>query len=102
MNIQEIILKAAESNHPIAAALHHGEETKVTAIAFKSGTFLKAHTSPVAAKLLVISGEVRYKSMDQESVLKAYAEHPIPPGIEHEVFAETDSLCLLIQIQNNY
>lgn len=102
MNIQEIIIKSAESDHPIAAALHHGAETKVTAIAFKSGTILKAHTSPVTAKLLVLSGQVRYKSMDQDSILKAYAEHPIPAGIQHEVIAEADSVCLLIQIQSNH
>ena len=58
---------------------------------------LKKNKAHVPTKLVVIKGEVIYKSEKKEQYLYCYDEFEIPVNELHAVFAKEDSFCMLIQ-----
>jgi quercetin dioxygenase-like cupin family protein len=97
MILKELILKLESSEHPLAKAIHKGENFKVLAIAFKKGMVLKEHKTSFTAKLTVLQGKVIYKVGTITKELNQYDDTDIPVGIIHSVEASSDALCLLTQ-----
>lgn len=66
---------------------------------FKIGMILKEHSTPIPAKLTVISGKVNYKETDRNIVLNRYDDLDIPMNVTHSVEALEDAICILIQAE---
>jgi quercetin dioxygenase-like cupin family protein len=58
---------------------------------------LAKHKTQVPARLVVLEGEVKYMQDNEINSLQKYDSQDIPPEVMHEVFAEKDSLCMLIK-----
>jgi len=97
VTIKKILKELETSHHPVAKALHKGDNFKVLVIGFRSGMKLKDHQAPMPSKLTVISGKVIYKKHEKETELQKFDEVEIPVNIIHSVEATKDSICLLTQ-----
>ena len=97
MIIKEVLHELELKNHPVAKALYKKEGFKILVLAFKKDMVLKEHKAYVPTKLVVIKGEVIYKSEITEQYLHCYDEFEIPVNELHAVVAKEDSLCMLIQ-----
>ena len=97
MIIKDTLAELELKNHPVAKALYKKEGFKVLVLAFKKDMLLKEHKANVPTKLVVINGEVIYKSETSEQQLNCYDEFEIPVNELHAVLAQEDSLCMLIQ-----
>ncbi len=97
MIINDILAELEIKDHPVAKALYKKEGFKVLVLAFKKDMLLKEHKAHVPTKLVVIKGEVIYKSKTAEQHLYCYDEFEIPVSELHAVHAKEDSLCMLIQ-----
>ena len=101
MILNEIVQQLQASSHPVAKSLHHGENCKVLCIGFKKGMLMKEHKTNLPATLYVFEGEVVYKEGEKIQVLKKNEEVKIPVEKPHSVEALENSLCLLIQADEN-
>ena len=98
MIIKDILAQLEQAqNGPVIKVLEKGEHFKVIILAFKKGMELKAHCTPIPARLVVINGEVNYLETDRSLILTKFDDLPIPVNVQHSVKALEDSLCLLIQ-----
>ena len=97
MIIKDVLEELELKNHSVAKALYKKEDFKILVLAFKKDMLLKAHKAYVPTKLVVIKGEVVYKSEQTEQFLSCYDEFEIPMNEIHSVHAKENSLCLLIQ-----
>lgn len=97
MIITDVLDELEIKDHPVAKALYKKEGFKVLVLAFKKDMLLKEHKAHVPTKLVVIKGEVIYKSETTEQSLSCYDEFEIPVNEQHAVLAKEDSLCMLIQ-----
>lgn len=98
MIIKEILAQLEQTqNGPVVKVLEKGEQFKVIVLAFKKGMELKAHHTPIPARLLVMEGEVDYREMERSVILTRFEDLSIPVNIQHSVKALEDSVCLLIQ-----
>lgn len=95
--IASILTALETSSHPVARALHKGENFKVLMIGFKKGMILQDHKAHITSKLTVLYGSVTYKEEEREIILAQYEEVEIPVEITHCVEALEDSLCVLTQ-----
>ncbi len=97
-----MVIKAAleeleNSKHPIAKIMHNNSGCKMLTIVFKKGMVLKEHKTNTSATLVVVEGEVEYRTDKESITLKKYNQTGITVGLLHEVEAKEDSVCLLIQ-----
>ncbi|MFN0175966.1 MAG: cupin domain-containing protein [Saprospiraceae bacterium] len=92
-------LLASDKAGPVFRPLFKAQNGRLTAIHLRKGEVIKEHKSPVPAMLLVLEGVVVYKQLVDgvEHQLSASEYTEIPPGITHQVTAETDAYCILIQ-----
>lgn len=97
MSLIEIKGTLKTSSHPVARALHKGEDFKVIALGMKKGMTLKEHKTHVPTKLFVLEGSVIYREEDKIESLLQYNEINIPVNVAHSVEAVSDCLCLLTQ-----
>jgi len=97
MELKDIFEKLSSANSPVSGTFHHDGRTKVIFIGFRKDMVLKKHVSKVSAKLLVLEGEVVYIQDGIKTTLKKYEQKEIVAEIFHEVYANQDSLCLLVQ-----
>ncbi len=97
MIIKDVLNELEIKEHPVAKALYKKEGFKVLVLAFKKDMILKEHKANVPTKLVVIMGEVMYKSETTRQCLNCYDEFEIPVNETHAVVAREDSLCMLIQ-----
>ena len=97
MHIKQIKEDLETKDHPVARAIHKGENFKVIALGFKKGMILKEHKAHLPTKLTVLEGSVIYIQDENKTVLNQYDEHEIPVEKTHAVEATSDSLCLLTQ-----
>jgi len=97
MIIKATLAEMETKEHPVAKALYKKEGFKVLVLAFKKDMVLKEHKANVPTKLVVIKGEVTYKSDTTEQLLHCFDEFEIPVNELHAVVAKEDSLCMLIQ-----
>jgi quercetin dioxygenase-like cupin family protein len=97
MTLSELL--ASEQPGPVLRPLFKAQNGRLTAIHLRKGEVIKAHKSPVPAMLLVLDGSVLYEQPGEQITrpLGALAYTDIPPDIIHQVTAETDAYCLLIQ-----
>jgi len=95
--IQEIQEKLKTSTNPVARLYYKTDSSKTMFIGFIKGMTLEKHKTHVPARLMVLTGNVTYNQGDESTNLHPYEHKDIPVDIEHEVYAEEDSLCLLIQ-----
>lgn len=95
--IQEILHQLEHSDHPVAKSMTHKDHFRVLAIGFKKGMALKDHRANEPTTLLVLQGELVYREAGNDTVLQAFDEFPISPGVMHAVLANDNSICLLIQ-----
>jgi quercetin dioxygenase-like cupin family protein len=97
MIIKDIFQQLESSDHPVAKAIHKGENFKVLALVFKKGMILKEHKTSLTAKLTILQGSVIYKQGEILKALEQYDETDIPAGAIHSVECTNDALCLLTQ-----
>lgn len=98
MIIKEMLAQLDElQKGPVIKVLEKGEQFKVIVLAFKKGMELKAHQTPIPARLLVMDGVVSYREESRTLVLEKYDDLSIPILVQHSVLAIEDSTCLLIQ-----
>lgn len=96
--IKEMLAELAEqTTGPVSRVLERGENFKIIVLAFSPGMILKAHKTPVPAKLIVVHGQVNYRQGDQVTLLEKFDEMPIPVDLLHSVEAIEESVCFLIQ-----
>ena len=97
MIIKDVLAELQIKDHPVAKALYKKVGFKVLVLAFKKDMLLKEHKANVPTKLVVLNGEVMYKSATSQQHLNCYDEFEIPVNELHEVLAKEDALCMLIQ-----
>jgi len=92
-------LLLSEKAGPVFRPLFKAQNGRLTAIRLLKGEVIKEHKSPVPAMLLVLEGTVVYKQLVDglEHALSAKEYTEIPPDVIHQVTAETDAYCILIQ-----
>ncbi|GAA0878074.1 hypothetical protein GCM10009119_10420 [Algoriphagus jejuensis] len=95
--ITEIFASLPTSTHPVARALHKGDNFKVLLVGFKAGMVFRDHKAHIPSKLTVLQGSVVYKEGDKVVELAQYEEVDIPVEITHSVEALEESLCILSQ-----
>ncbi|MFB6454198.1 hypothetical protein ACE38W_02920 [Chitinophaga sp. Hz27] len=95
--LQQMMEQLEQAAHPMAKALYKGQGTKVLALAFKKGMRLKDHKAHEPTTLYVLSGSVMYEQGDEKKALTQYEQTSIPVEVVHAVVATEDSLCLLVQ-----
>lgn len=97
MKLSELL--TSEKAGPVFRPLFKAQNGRLTAIRLLKDEVIKEHKSPVPAMLLVLEGLVVYKELVDgvEHRLAATEYTEIPPDIMHQVTAETDAYCILIQ-----
>ena len=84
----------------LSQTLQNDERTKIVLFGFAPGEELSAHTAPVPATLMFLSGEASLKlgSDDREAAAGTFVY--MPPGLEHGIKAKTAVAMLLTMIKN--
>ncbi len=97
MKLSELL--ASEKAGPVFRPLFKAQNGRLTAIHLLKGEVIKEHKSPVPAMLLVVEGVVVYKQLVDgvEHRLGASVYTEIPPDTTHQVTAEMDAYCILVQ-----
>lgn len=97
MTLSEL-LKSDQAG-PVFRPLFRAQNGRLTAIRLRRGEVIKEHKSPVPAMLLVLEGTVVYNQLadGSEHRLGSLEYLEIPPDATHQVTAETDAYCILIQ-----
>lgn len=92
-------LLESDKTGPIFRPLFKAQNGRLTAIRLRKGEIIKEHKSPVPAMLLVLEGAVLYEQPGEKIThpLGALEYTDIPPDTIHQVTAETDAYCILIQ-----
>lgn len=97
MKLSELL--ATEKAGPVLRPLFKAQNGRLTAIRLLKGEVIKEHKSPVPAMLLVLEGTVLYEqpgdNISKRIGALEYTE--IPPDTIHQVVAELDAYCILIQ-----
>lgn len=97
MILKDVITQTENADQPVVKRLQEGKDFHVLAIGLKEKVVLKEHKTDIPAKLVVIKGEVVYKTSEDEVRLGLYDEHVIQVGQLHSVEALEDSLFLVIK-----
>lgn len=97
MIIQEIQEKLMSAAKPVARLYYKSGDVKTIFIGFKKDMVLDQHKTHQPARLMVITGKVRYVQAGETTPLNKYEYKDIPVDIMHEVHADEDSLCILVQ-----
>lgn len=92
-------LLESDQTGPIFRPLFKAQNGRLTAIHLRKGEVIKEHKSPVPAMLLVLEGAVLYEQPSEKIThpLGALEYTDIPPDTIHQVTAETDAYCILVQ-----
>ena len=97
MTLPELL--TSEKTGPVLRPLFKAENSRLTAIHLLKDYVIHEHKSPVPAMLLVLEGTVLYEQPGDgiSHRLEALGYTNIPPETIHQVSAETDAYCVLIQ-----
>jgi len=92
-------LLESEQAGPVFRPLFKAQNGRLIAIRLRKGELIQEHKSPVPALFLVLEGAVLYEQPGESIVrrLGALEYTDIPPDTVHQVSAETDAYCLLVQ-----
>ena len=94
--MKELLDKLEQADKVVTTILQKGENFKVLALAFREGMVFPKHQTKLAAKLIVLEGNVLYEEENKAIELKQYDEYAIPINVPHWVTARQRSLCLVI------
>ncbi len=97
MILKDVLAKIETADKPVVKRLQEGKNFHVLAIGLKEKVVLEEHKSNVPAKVVVIKGQVIFKTSGLEITLGLYDEHVINVGELHSVEALKDSLFLVIK-----
>ncbi|MGB7786781.1 MAG: hypothetical protein WBL27_11825 [Salinimicrobium sp.] len=97
MILKEVIAQTETAEKPVVKRLQEGKDFHILAIGLKENVVLKEHKTDIPAKLVVIKGQVVFKTDEAETTLGLYDEHVIQVGQLHAVEALKDSLFLVIK-----
>lgn len=97
MILKDIITQTETAEKPVVKRLQEGKDFHVLAIGLKEKVVLKEHKTDIPAKLVVIKGQVIFKTATSETTLGLYDELEITVGEMHSVEALKDSLFLVIK-----
>ena len=97
MKLSELL--TSEQAGPVFRPLFKAQNGRLTAIRLRKGEVIKEHKSPVPAMLIVLEGVVLYKQLVDgvEHRLSESEYTEIPPDTIHQVTAEMDAYCILVQ-----
>ena len=97
MTIPELL--ASDQAGPVFRPLFKAQNGRLTVIHLRKGEVIKEHKSPVPAMLLVLEGAVFYDQPGEKITrpLGPLEYTDIPPDTIHQVTAETDAYCILVQ-----
>ncbi len=95
--LKDVYVHLEKATHPVAKALHKGENFRTLVIGFKKGMVMKEHKVVATTKFTVFSGTILYYEKDKTIQLDALDEINIPIDVIHSVEAAEDALCLLTQ-----
>lgn len=92
-------LLVSDKAGPVFRPLFKAQNGRLTAIHLLKGEIIKEHKSPVPAMLLVLEGSVLYEQPGEKITrpLAALEYTDIPPNTIHQITAETDAYCILVQ-----
>lgn len=97
MILKDVLAQTENAEKPVVKRLQEGKDFHVLAIGLKETVVLKEHKTDVPAKLVLIKGQVVFKTAEAEVTLGLYDEHVINVGELHSVEALKDSLFLVIK-----
>jgi len=95
MTIKEIIFEIENSNKPITTILSKGTSSKLIAVGLAKGVIMKKHKAPGHTRMIVLKGQIEYKTQHTAFKLSAFDEHQIPLEEIHSVKGNEDSVFLL-------
>ena len=97
MKLSELL--TSEQAGPVFRPLFKAQNGRLTAIRLLKSEVIKEHKSPVPAMLLVLEGTVVYVQLEDgvERRLNTSEFTEIPPDTFHQVTAEKDAICILVQ-----
>jgi quercetin dioxygenase-like cupin family protein len=96
MTLSELKEKLQNSTKPIATTIMKSDNTRLIAIGLNSGVTLEKHIAPGRTKLVVIQGQIKYRTENETLTLDQYQTHDIPLKEVHHVTADTPSIFLLL------
>ena len=83
----------------VVAGAGTGDRAVVLAVDMPPGVHVDAHTHETEEQInVVVSGKVRFRVGDEETVLGAGGVLLTPRGIEHELWNDTEEFAQLIEI----
>lgn len=97
MIIESIIQKGRDTAKSQASSIFHGRHCKCTIIHLPKSTILPSHISATQALLVVMSGSVVFTTENKSFVLNSLSDILIEPNLLHDLKANEDSTCILIQ-----
>lgn len=77
--------------------LESGTASKVVSLAIPAGQELPEHTTPTPALLVLVEGEVRFVTADEDLTLTPGRVVHIPTAVPHRVVAVRDSQLILVK-----
>ncbi len=82
-------------NGILSRTLYSDDHVKVLVFGFAEGQELSAHTAPMAASILIVSGEATLTLGDDVVAAKAGTYVHMPPQLVHGIFAITPVVMML-------
>lgn len=94
--INEIADALSKSDIPIIKQVYDKGGNKLLAIGLRSGVLFPEHLAPSQAKLMVIQGEIDFKTATDTYRFERFDSFDIPMDVKHSVLGVFDSIFLLL------
>jgi len=95
MTIKEIQEQIKTATKPVVSLLTKGTQSKLIAIGLGKGVELKKHKAPGPTRIIMLQGELEYKTTDKIVSLAAMDEYQIPLEEIHSVKGKEAAVFLL-------
>jgi len=95
MSIKEIIEKLKTEDRPVISVLAKGSQSKLIAVGLGKNVQLKEHKAPGPTIMVILMGQVEYKTSKYSKTLSVTDEFQIPMEEVHAVAGIEDSVFLL-------
>ena len=93
--LNEIAAALTTSVKPIIKQIYNQEGQKMLAIGLKKGVVFPEHLAPSRAKLMVIQGEVNYRTATDTFRFQSFDSYEIPMEVKHSVVGIEDAIFLI-------
>lgn len=94
--LNKISQALSTSEKPIIKQIYNQEGEKMLAIGLKTGVVFPEHLAPSRAKLMVIQGEVDYRTAVDTFRFQSFDTYEIPIGVKHSVVGVEDAIFLIL------